>query len=344
MRSTTILLYLHLRLNIQRMELTDSRLLTRVLSSATHSGYMTMVDISVLQQHGATWCARFCNVFAMTAISGVIPALYLLGLSVPAAAQSQRPATSQTDPLITPSSPQGAASAGTESTLSARGLLRARAQALLSSEIAGRILELPITEGGRFALGTILVRFDCSAYEAQLAAAKASESAARRFLAQKRELMRLQSAGAFDVSLAEAKFEEAQAQTTLHAVSVSRCIVKSPFPGAVVERRVNAGESVTGGAPLLDIVDDTAFEVRVLAPSSWLAWLKPGQTFRFAVEETGETLLGKVDAVGARVEAASQTVLVIGKLDERSPRLVAGMSGAAHFTPKRAEIPKRLGQ
>lgn len=273
------------------------------------------------------------HIVSMMAILSASIVLASLSMSYSAVAQSARPATTQNDPMATAA--PGPANTLPDGSLSARGLLRARAQAVLSSEIAGRVLELPVSEGHRFAKGAVLARFDCTAYAAQLAAAKAAESAAGRFLAQKRELMRLQSAGAFDVSLAEAKLEEAQAQSALQAVPVARCVVTAPFAGAVVERRVNAGESVTAGIALVEIVDDTGFEVRVLAPSSWLAWLTPGQPFRFAVEETGETLSGHVEAVGARVEAASQTVLVVGRLDGRSPRLVAGMSGVAHFTPRR---------
>lgn len=64
------------------------------------------------------------------------------------------------------------ASVGTER--AARGVLRARDQAVLSSELAGRIIEMPYTDGQNFKKGDVLVRFDCSAYQAQLNAAQAA--------------------------------------------------------------------------------------------------------------------------------------------------------------------------
>ncbi len=215
----------------------------------------------------------------------------------------------------------------------ARGLLKARSQAILSSEIAGRVLDMPVAEGGRFARGALLVRIDCAAYDAQLAAARAAETAARHQLDQKTELLRLRSAGTFDVGLAEARLDEARAQTRLAEVATGRCQILAPFDGAVVERRVSIGESVVAGTAAIEIVDQGDFEIRILAPSAWLAWMRPQARFSFQVDETGEALPGRIEAIGARIDAASQTILLVGRLDRSSPRLVAGMSGTARFDP-----------
>jgi hypothetical protein len=71
------------------------------------------------------------------------------------------------DPLLDPA-PAVAVSADSE----ARGVLRARDQAMLASELSGRIVELPFSEGESFKKGDTLARFDCSAYQAQLNAAR----------------------------------------------------------------------------------------------------------------------------------------------------------------------------
>lgn len=92
----------------------------------------------------------------------------------------------------------------------ARGVLRAAREALLSSELAGRITEIPHAEGETFAKGAVLVRFDCSAYQAQRQAAEAAVRAAREELGNKRQLASLNSVGRFEVSLAEARQAQAQ--------------------------------------------------------------------------------------------------------------------------------------
>ncbi len=213
----------------------------------------------------------------------------------------------------------------------ARGVLRARQQAVLASEMAGRILEMPFREGQSFAKGDVLVSFDCRAYQAQLAATRAASRAANEDLANKRQLAALQSAGRFDVAMAEARLEQAQAETRVQEVQAGRCQVRAPFAGQVVQRAARPHESVAAGAPLLEIVDNRSLEIHLLVPSRWVARLSTGAPFTFIPDETGQPLTATLRQVGARIDEASQTLLLIGELPAEAPGLLAGMSGSARF-------------
>lgn len=212
-----------------------------------------------------------------------------------------------------------------------RGVLRARDQAVLSSELAGRIIEMPYADGQDFKQGSILARFDCSAYQAQLNAAQAAVRAAREELNHNRQLAALKSVGQFEVSLAEAKQAQAQAEAQVYQVQVRRCVVSAPFDGRVVQRRAQPHESVASGSPLLEVVDNRSLEIHLLVPSRWLGQLKQGQPFEFVPDETGKPLQARVKRVGARIDEGSQTLLLIGELPRDSQGLLAGMSGTAHF-------------
>lgn len=212
-----------------------------------------------------------------------------------------------------------------------RGVLKARDQAILSSELAGRIVEMPFAEAQRFSKGDVLVRFDCSAYQAQLNAANAAGRAAREELKNKQQLAALNSVGRFEVALAEARQAQAQAEAQVYQVQVQRCQVKAPYDGEVVNRRVQPHESVPAGAPLLEVVDNRTLEIHLLVPSRWIGTLKPGQSFEFTPDETGKPLKAEVKRLGARIDEGSQTLLLIGGLPEDVSGLVAGMSGSARF-------------
>jgi len=233
----------------------------------------------------------------------------------------------QNDPLL--DAPGGTAAGN--SAREARGVLRARNQAVLSSELAGRIVEMPYAEGQNFKQGEVLVRFDCSAYQAQLTAAQAAVRAAREELAHKKQLVALNSVGRFEVALAEARQAQTQAEAQVYQVQVRRCSVSAPFDGRVVMRRVQPHESVAGGAPLLEVVDNRTLEIHLLVPSRWLGALKPGEKFSFVPDETGQALQAEVKRLGARIDEGSQTLLLIGSLSQESPGLLAGMSGTARF-------------
>ncbi|MNO86256.1 Multidrug resistance protein MdtA precursor [compost metagenome] len=250
----------------------------------------------------------------------------VLGLGcvlVASVVQAQTPGTD--DPLA-----QMDAGASAATSTEARGVLRARDQAVLASEVPGRIVELPFSEGESFKKGDTLARFDCSAYQAQLNAAQAASRGAGEELAHNRQLAALHSVGRFEVARAEAKVSETQAQSQVYQVQVKRCSVQAPFDGQVVERKVQRYESVPAGAPLLDVVDNRTLEIHLLVPSRWMARLKPGQTFSFVPDETGKPLDATVKRLGARIDEGSQTLLLVASVPDASG-LLAGMSGTAHF-------------
>lgn len=212
-----------------------------------------------------------------------------------------------------------------------RGVLRARNHAVLSSELPGRIVEMPFTDGQTFDKGDLLVRFDCSAYQTQLDAAHAAVRVSREELNHKKQLAALNSVGRFEVALAEARQAQTLAETQIYQIQVRRCSVMAPFNGQVVQRRAQPHESVASGAPLLEVVDNGTLEIYLLIPSSWLSRVKAEQLFEFTPDETGTPLRAMVKRLGARIDEGSQTLLLIGSLLEDADGLLAGMSGTAQF-------------
>lgn len=217
----------------------------------------------------------------------------------------------------------------------ARGILRAQDQAVLSSEINGRVLEMPYRDGEAFTKGSLLVRFDCSAYRAQLASALAAEKAARQELLQNSQLAQMKSIGRHAVALSEAHLAQSQAESQVYKIQVERCRVVAPFDGQVVTRKIQVYESASLGAPLLDIVDNRHLDIYLLVPSRWLARLREGQPFIFTPDETGKPLHAQIVRLGARIDETSQTLTLIGRPLELDATLLAGMSGTASFSEAR---------
>ncbi len=69
--------------------------------------------------------------------------------------------------------PAFAADLPSQATDQVRALVKARHQAMLSSEIAGRIVHLDIHRGETFKKGERLVEFECARFQAAQGAAKA---------------------------------------------------------------------------------------------------------------------------------------------------------------------------
>lgn len=219
----------------------------------------------------------------------------------------------------------------------ARALVEPRAEAVLSSDIGGRIVELPVDEGDRFQTGDLLVAFDCSFHRAELAAAQAELTKARHTLTNKRQLAELKSVGQLEVAVAQAEVAKAEAQLRTRRLFVERCRLTAPYAGRVVERPVNRYETVAEEQELMRVIAAGGLRLRLIVPSRWLSWLEPGARFWLTIDETGRTHAAEVKAVGARVDPVSQTVPLYGRLlgdgDDAAGALRPGMSGTARFDP-----------
>ncbi|SEI88070.1 RND family efflux transporter, MFP subunit [Frateuria terrea] len=212
-----------------------------------------------------------------------------------------------------------------------RTQLAAQHDVEISSEVAAKIARLPLKEGDAFAKGGLLVAFDCGLYQAQLAKAEATAEAARREQDVTAKLAALHSAGAMDVVQAKARAKEAAADAAYMRTTVDKCTIRAPFAGRVAKREAAPFEYVTPGKPLLEILATGALEVKLIVPSKWLAWLRPGAKFTVHVDELGTDYPAQVARLGANIDPVSQTVGVSGRILDAHAELLPGMSGWASF-------------
>lgn len=204
---------------------------------------------------------------------------------------------------------------------------------VLSSELAAKIDQLPLREGDAFKRGDPLVIFECSLYAAQLKKAQAISDSATKLWQVNKRLADLNSVGELELEQSAAKVREAEAELHYMKTSVDKCVIRAPFAGRIAKRLVAAHQYVNTGTPLLDVLSSEQLELQMIAPSSWLAWLKPDMVFRVSVEELGQSYPAQVTRLGARIDPVSQTITLTGKVTAPAAELLAGMSGWAEFTP-----------
>lgn len=208
-----------------------------------------------------------------------------------------------------------------------RAQLTARRSAVISAEVSARVSRVLVQEGARFKAGEVLVAFDDTTQRAQLERAEAILAGAEKTAAANDRLVALQSAGQLEAAQAEAELRKARTEVAFARAMLARCEIRAPYDGRVAEQRIREEEFVQPGQAVLEIIDDAVPQVDFIAPSKWLAWLRPGQQVTLRVEETGRDYVATVERIGARVDPVSQTVKVVAGIDGAHPELMAGMSG-----------------
>lgn len=203
----------------------------------------------------------------------------------------------------------------------------------LSSELAARIDRINTKIGDHFKKGDVLVVFECSIENAEVAKARAAAEQADRTYAINQRLLALKSIGDLELAVSQAEVGKAKADLAAALATQSKCTITAPFSGVTVEQKAREFQYATPGQALLDIIDDRDLDLELIVPSRWLAWLKPGYPFRVQIDETGKSYPARVTRLGGRVDAVSQSIRVFGEITTDAPELMAGMSGKADIAP-----------
>lgn len=217
-----------------------------------------------------------------------------------------------------------------------RAQLAPRRFTTLAAEVGAKISRLPVSEGGTFREGQVLVQFDCSMQRAQLDKARAVLSGADKTWTANKRLAELNSIGKVEVELSEAEVIKNRAEVSAMGAMLAKCAVAAPFSGRIAEQKAREQQFVQPGQPLLEIIDDSVLELEFIVPSRWLAWLKPGHAFQVAIDEVGKSFPARVQRIGARVDPVSQSIKLVATIDGKFPQLVAGMSGRVSMAPPTA--------
>ncbi len=199
--------------------------------------------------------------------------------------------------------------------------------------MAGRIDRIATRVGDHFRLGEVLVVFECAVPRAQVARALAVVTQADKTYTINQRLVALKSMGQLELDVSAAEVLKAKADLAAAEAVESKCTITAPFAGVTVEQKAREFQYTTPGQPLLDVLDDRALDVELIAPSRWLAWLKPGSVFHVRIDDTDKSYPARVLRLGGRVDPVSQSIKVIGEISADAPDLMAGMSGRASFAP-----------
>jgi RND family efflux transporter MFP subunit len=216
-----------------------------------------------------------------------------------------------------------------------RAQLTARQFTTLSSEIAARIDRIATRVGERFNKDDVLVVFDCVIQRAQSARARAVLVQAEKTYAINSRLAQLKSIGQLELDVSAAEVQKAKADVAGADAVVSKCTIAAPFSGVTVDQKAREFQYAAPAQPLLEILDDTTLDIELIAPSRWLDWLRPGNSFEVHIDETNRNYPARVDRLGGRVDPDSQSIKNIGRISGDAPGLLPGMSGRAMLSPPR---------
>lgn len=212
-----------------------------------------------------------------------------------------------------------------------RGIIKPLQQAVITSELQARVVNVHFREGEAFSRGDLLVEFDCERQQSELDAASAQLREMKASFESVSYLDKKGASGRLEVEIARARMDRSEAEVAVLTARLKLCKIVAPFDGKLAEKFVQIHEVPSVGKPLISIVDETIFEIELIVPSNSLRRLAPGTQFLFSIDELGEAFKSKLVRTGAVVDPVSQTAKVFGVLEAKPHRVLSGMSGSATF-------------
>jgi membrane fusion protein (multidrug efflux system) len=237
------------------------------------------------------------------------------------------------------------------------GTVRAVQEVFVASKILARVVEVRVKAGQAVEAGEVLVVLDDADLKARLEQAQAAEQAAAARLEQARidfdRGKRLQAKQAIpqadferlatEYRAAAAELERARQAVREAEIFLDYATVRAPIEGTIVDKRVNAGDTVTPGQVLVTMYNPKNMQMIATVRESLAQRLSVGQRVPARLDTLDLQCEGTISEIVPEAQAESRTfqVKVTGPCP---PNVYSGMFGRI-FIPLEDEevvvIPER---
>jgi len=216
-------------------------------------------------------------------------------------------------------------------TVGSVGTVQAIHWVTLANELPGRVQQSALVPGAVVEAGTLLVAFDVSVEQAELAALEAQAKLADTLLERMQKALENRGASEVDVDRARAERDVARAQVTRTAAIIERKTLRAPFRSRVGLSDVHVGQYLEAGTVLTTLQGlDEHLHVDFSVPQDVAAGLRTGQEVE--VRSGAKTLPATIVAVDAHVDVATRNTTVRAQIP-------AGADAPAPGSAVRVRVP-----
>ena len=211
-------------------------------------------------------------------------------------------------------------------TVNSIGTVTAVQGVTVSADLPGIVEKIAFESGRTVRAGDVLVRLDTRQEQAQLAAAEAARDLAR---VSRDRLQGLRESGIIsqaDYDKAAADLQQGEAKVGEIRATIARKTIRAPFAGLLGIRKVNLGQYLAAGDPVVPLQSLRPVYVDFATPQQEVGRLRPGAAVQVVAEGTaGGEPAGRITAIDSIVDQATRNVQVQATFDNADGRLRPGM-------------------
>ncbi len=205
--------------------------------------------------------------------------------------------------------------------LRAIGTLQSDEGVQITSEIAGRITAIPLSEGAPVGRGDVMVQLDSALANAEVADAQARYNLAIGNLGRANSLARSGNVTERARDEASTNAETTRAALELARVRLDKHTIRAPFDGIAGIRKVSPGAYVEAGAAIVNLEKIDTLKIDFKLPELYLAQVRTGQTVELSVDALpGRTFIGTIYAIDPHIDVNGRALNIRARLE--TPDLV----------------------
>jgi RND family efflux transporter MFP subunit len=233
-------------------------------------------------------------------------------------------------PTPTPVQVAGLVPTTWRTTVQVSAQIDAEQNASLAAERPGRVVAVLYTSGEAVATGTLLVKLDDAAEQAQLAVDTAKLTEAENTLARAVKLLSIAGASRASLEQAQADAAEDRAQLIADRAAIAQLNIAAPFAGTLGIRKISAGDYINQGQVVAQITQAAPLRVLFSVPQTEAGGISLGEPFTLQAAAMAQKALqatGKITALSPQVDITTDARDGEGLITGGDTGLLPGMLG-----------------
>ena len=211
-------------------------------------------------------------------------------------------------------------------TMSAIGTMEAVHGVTVSADLPGTVARINFDSGKPVHEGDILVELDTRQERAQLASLEAQRDLAKVNFARTQQLVNdgVISRQEFDQATAQQKGTEANVAEI--KATIERKTIRAPFSGILGIRKVNLGQYLPAGSPIVSNQSLNPIYVNIGIPQQAATQIQIGRKLRVTTEDVKDKVFtGSITAIDSEVDATTRNIQIQATLANPEGKLRPGM-------------------
>lgn len=206
----------------------------------------------------------------------------------------------------------------------ATGTLVASQEVSLTTETAGKIIQLNLQEGDRVNKGQLLLKLNDADLQAQLSKLKTRLKELQNRDTRQKALLEKGAISQQEYELFDTEKQGVEADMALLKAQIEKTEIRAPFSGQVGLRYVSLGAYVNQNANIAQLVNAEPMLVDFAVPERYASMIGQGASIQLTVENQNDTFAAKVIAISPRIDANSRTLTIRAQLTSGQTKLVPG--------------------